>query len=97
MSSSLESANMRGDIDRLIDTGKLTVGEELFHPGRPARSGRGEVVARVTRGGIEVDGARYSSLSTAAGKIAGHPTNGWTFWRLRSTGRPIAELRQPAS
>lgn len=84
---------MRGDIDRLINEGKLALGDELFHAGRPTRSGRSEVAGRVTRGGIEVDGTHYSSLSTAAGKIAGHPTNGWTYWRLRSTGRPVGDLR----
>jgi hypothetical protein len=81
---------VRGDISGLIEAGRLTVGAELYHRGR---SGETETVARVTRGGIEVDGTIYSSLSTAAVRLAGHPTNGWTFWRLRETGRPIAEIR----
>jgi hypothetical protein len=77
----------------LIDSGRLRLDAELFHP---KRSG-GDVLARITSDGIAVDGKTYPSLSTAAGHISGCATNGWTYWRLRETGRPIAELRREPS
>ena len=76
---------------KLIQAGVLAVGDELYHRGRPSG---GYITARVTKDGIEVNGTPYRSLSTAATRLAGHPTNGWTFWRLRATDRPIAELRK---
>ena len=79
------------DLAALIAAGRLAPGDELYHQGRP---GSREIIARVTRDGIEVDGTLYMSLSTAAARLSGHPTNGWTYWRLRVTGRPIDGLRR---
>ncbi len=84
---------MLSDTQRLIEAGRLAVGTELYH--RP-RAGAPDIVARVRSDGIDVGGTTYRSLSTAAGRLAGHATNGWTYWRLRETGRPIAELRAGA-
>lgn len=83
---------MRGDIAKLVKSGRLAVGEELYHRGRPTQLP--DVIARITSDGIEVNGTTYRSLSTAAARIGGHQTNGWTYWRVRATGQPVADLRK---
>ena len=35
---------------------------------------------------VELDGARYPSLSAAGKAAAGYPVNGWRFWRVAETG-----------
>ena len=35
---------------------------------------------------VELDGARYPSLSAAGKAAAGYPVNGWRFWRRAETG-----------
>ena len=84
---------MANDLRRLLDSGALAVGDELYHP---KRTGGGEITARLVGGGIEVGGQVYPSLSTAAKEVAGTATNGWTYWRLRRSGEPVAHLRATA-
>lgn len=44
--------------------------------------------AKATKGAIEVEGKRYSSLSAAAAHFTGRPTsNGWDFWLARVPGK----------
>ena len=35
---------------------------------------------------VELDGARYPSLSAAGKAAAGYAVNGWRFWRTAETG-----------
>ena len=77
----------------LLTAGRLSVGDELYHP-RRHRSTDEQFVARVTKGGIEVHGKLYKSPSQAAADTLGYPVNGWKFWRLRSTGKLLNELRK---
>jgi hypothetical protein len=83
---------MDRDLNKLLASGQLDVGAELFHPFRHGRSG--EVTARIAANGLEIDGKLYPSPSTAAGAVAGHACNGWTYWRLRTTGALIDTLRR---
>lgn len=86
---------MAHDLTRLMASGLLRAGAELYHPRR--RSGTdGDIVARLTDDGIEVNGTVYKSVSTAAARVTGYPTNGWTFWRVRSTGVRLDQLRDRA-
>jgi hypothetical protein len=70
-----------------------------------------ELSARIeTDGQVWFEGSRYASLSTAAavarGSVIGRradgrmpPTNGWSFWRIRSADgslRPLSAIREPA-
>lgn len=49
---------------------------------------RGEVhYAKVEAGALVLDSKRYDSPSAAAVSITGKPTNGWTFWECRFSGK----------
>ena len=79
-------------LSRVIADGRLPIGSELYHASRlhPERA----VTGRVVSGGIEVNGQVYPSPSTAARAVTHSAAeNGWTWWRVRDTGRPLAELR----
>jgi hypothetical protein len=80
------------ELQRLIDSGELQVGEELFH--RRRQHDEQEISARVVPQGIEVGGLVYPSPSTAARAAGGKPTNGWLYWRLRRSAQPIDGLRR---
>ncbi len=84
---------MTNELSRLVEEGALHVGDELYHP-RRAQTGSGEVTARIVERGVDVGGHVYPSLSTAAKAIAGTATNGWTYWRLRSSNQLLADLRR---
>jgi hypothetical protein len=84
---------MTNELSRLVERGALQLGEELYHP-RGRRSGGGEVTAYIVENGVDVAGQIYPSLSTAAKAVAGTPTNGWTYWRLRRSDQPLAEVRK---
>lgn len=76
----------------LISDGTLPVGTELYHPAR--RHADRAVTASIAAGGIEVAGKVYASPSGAARAVTGTVAeNGWAWWRVKATGRPIAELR----
>jgi Restriction Enzyme Adenine Methylase Associated len=76
----------------LIAAGRLPVGTEVYHQAR--RHADRAVVGRVQAGGIEVNGTVYASPSGAARAVSGTTAeNGWTWWRVRSTGKVLAELR----
>lgn len=76
----------------LIADGTLPVGTELYHPAR--RHADRAVTARVAANGIEVAGRIYTSPSGAARAITGTVAeNGWAWWRVKATNRPIGELR----
>jgi hypothetical protein len=80
-------------LGNLISSGVLPVGTELFHPTR--RHANRAVTARVVSGGIEYQGRVYTSPSGAARAVTGTVAeNGWVWWRVKSSGRPIGELRQ---
>lgn len=83
---------MERDLAKLIGSGRLRVGDELFHPAGKHRSA--DIVATVTDEGLEVDGTMYRSPSTAARAAVGYSANGWAFWRLRSSGELIDSLRK---
>lgn len=40
---------------------------------------------------VERDGNEYRSPSAAAAAIAGHPVNGWLFWRYEDDGGRTAD------
>jgi len=82
---------MRHSIAGLVKEGRVSVGTELFHPGRRASS---RVEARVVANGIEVDGVTYPSVSSAAKAVSGHAVNGWRYWRVRPSGAYLDELRK---
>jgi hypothetical protein len=79
----------RRQLAALVATQRLRPGDELFH----STLHGGELIARVVVGGLQVDGKVYPSPSSAARAAAGHSTNGWTFWHVRSTGATIETLR----
>lgn len=56
---------------------------------------RGEVIrARVRKDGtIGFDGREYRSVSRAASAARGRPTNGWAFWKVKSTSGEWVRLR----
>jgi Restriction Enzyme Adenine Methylase Associated len=73
-----------------VASGALPVGTFLSHAG-----GRHQAEGRVGPGGIEVGGKVHRSPSTAARAVAGTSgENGWTWWRLKESGRPLGELRE---
>lgn len=76
---------------QLIASGRIAVGIRLYHPTRrrPDFACEGEIVAN----GLMVDGRVYRTPSAAAGAITGSATNGWLFWRVRPSDKPISALR----
>jgi hypothetical protein len=88
----ISSGMATGLLSRVIADGRLPIGSELYHASRlhPERA----VTGRVVSGGIEVNGQVYPSPSTAARAVTHSAAeNGWAWWRVRDTGRPLAELR----
>jgi hypothetical protein len=58
-------------------------------------------VGRLKGGAIVVDGESFTSVSGAAAKVTGRPTqNGWDFWLVKFPGKseffPIKTLRDKA-
>lgn len=51
----------------------------------------------VKGGAFEIMGERFTSVSSAAGKVTGRPTNGWDFWQCKVPGKSefvrISKLR----
>jgi hypothetical protein len=84
---------MAKELSRLLEEGRLRVGDRLYHSKRQLE-GRSVITARITRDGVEVDGRVYSSLSTAGRAAAGHAVNGWIFWRLRRSGERLDTLHK---
>lgn len=41
----------------------------------------------VKNGAIEIMGERFTSVSSAAVKVTGRPTNGWDFWQCKMPGK----------
>lgn len=83
---------MANELARLIASGQLREGDELFHTLRPRA--KGEFTAHVADDGLVVRGNHYPSPSTAARALAGYASNGWLFWRHRPSGLTLAELRR---
>jgi hypothetical protein len=53
--------------------------------------GQRYVATRYGENGLRLsDDVTYASLSTAARSIAGHPMNGWTFWKTEKNGKPVS-------
>ncbi len=54
----------------------------------------------VKGGALEMQGERYASVSAAAAKVTGRPTNGWDFWQCKLPNKGefvrISGLRQQA-
>jgi hypothetical protein len=52
----------------------------------------------VKNGAIEIMGERFTSVSSAAVKVTGRPTNGWDFWQCKLPGKGefvrISKLRE---
>ncbi|QNG36296.1 DUF2924 domain-containing protein [Geodermatophilaceae bacterium NBWT11] len=76
---------------QLLDADLLTAGETLTStngvwPG---------TAVLLADGGVEWNGAKYPTLSSAAVAVKGSATNGWDFWAVdRPSGRvPLATLR----
>ena len=79
----------------LIKSGGLPLGTELVHPARI--HAERAVEARIVPGGIDVAGSVFASPSGAARAVAKTKAeNGWTWWRVRSDGRTLAEWRKGA-
>ncbi|MSW95317.1 MAG: hypothetical protein F2796_00790 [Actinobacteria bacterium] len=77
------SVTLRG----LLDAGLLVAGEEL--EGHPSGVSSGAVVT--ADGQLETNGTRYRSISAAAVACGPWKTaNGWTYWRVRRDGAPVA-------
>ena len=76
---------------QLIASGRIAVGTRLYHPTRRRAefASEGEIVAN----GLKVDARVYRTPSAAAAAITGSATNGWLFWRVRPSDKPIATLR----
>jgi hypothetical protein len=77
----------------LIASGHLPVGTVLLHsstrgPGAHRADREATATATVASDGINVAGTVYKSVSTAARAVTGYPTNGWTYWYVRSSGKP---------
>lgn len=55
----------------------------------------------VKNGALDIQGDRFTSVSSAAGKITGRPTNGWDFWQCKVPGKSefvrISKMRQQAA
>ena len=82
---------MSDSIARLVQEGRLSVGTELFHPGRRAGS---QIEARIVATGIEVGGVTYRSVSSAAKAVSGNAVNGWRYWRVRPSGAYLDQIRK---
>lgn len=41
----------------------------------------------VKNGALEIMGERFTSVSAAAVKVTGRPTNGWDFWQCKHPGK----------
>lgn len=56
---------------------------------------------KVANGALEINGTRFTSVSAAAVKVTGRPTNGWDFWQCKMPGKAefvrIDTLRDEAS
>jgi hypothetical protein len=48
----------------------------------------------LTDAGVEVNGQRYDSLSTAARSLYGKPANGWSFWGVTTDAGKVVPLKQ---
>ena len=78
----------------LIASGHLPVGTVLFHsPGRGVGAHGHDIEATVETDGVNVGGTVYKSLSTAAMAVTGHSTNGWAYWHVRTSGKPVGSIR----
>jgi hypothetical protein len=84
---------MANELLELIQAGKLKVGTILYHPTRQHPERGREAV--VTVDGLRLGSRIYSSPSAAA-KVAndGYEANGWTFWRVKTTRKPLKSLRR---
>ena len=80
----------RSSLKELIAAGLLTPGQRLVAIHRGARH-----TAEITAEGVvRVDGdGLFRSPSSAAGSITGHNTNGWQFWHIEQSGKPLADAR----
>jgi len=84
-------------LGELLQTGVIRPGEPIEWR-RP--SANQHFKARIVRDGVVVtaDGRSFSSLSTAAGTLAGGSYNGWTCWTVpRLGGVTLGSLRSPSS
>jgi hypothetical protein len=91
--SQLQERTMAGKtrLQDLIAGGALPVGSEVYHESRNAKRA---VSAPIRGGGIEIGGNVFGSPSGAARAVSGTKAeNGWVFWRVRSTGKTLSELR----
>lgn len=77
-------------LSELIENGRLPLGTRLVHR---ARSRDRDVTGVVTAEGIRVGNTVYASPSGAAKVMKGVAANGWVWWRLESSGEPLASLR----
>ncbi len=78
------------ELHELIHSGRLPVGSVLVHVERKKET----VEATVVAGGVKVRGRVYPSVSTAARAVAIYSVNGWNYWKLAGTGRPLSDLRR---
>lgn len=78
----------------LVADGRIPVGAVVFHRSRGLAAGT--VEATVEPEGLRILGKLYRSPSTAALAVGGHAANGWLFWRLRTTGETLHQLRASA-
>jgi hypothetical protein len=79
-----------GGLSELIEAGMLAAGARLVATYKGA-----EYEAGVTEDGRLrfPNGSVESSLSTAAVRVTGRPTNGWTFWKLEKEDQMISLAR----
>jgi hypothetical protein len=75
----------------LVSEGKLALGTPLTHRSRIYRDWK--VAAKVTKGGITLNGREYKSPSGAAFSLTQKPVDGWYFWKLPD-GRSLDDLRK---
>jgi Restriction Enzyme Adenine Methylase Associated len=79
---------------QLISSGRIVIGTRLYHPTRSRGefASEGEIVAN----GLRVGDTVYRTPSAAAVAVTGAATNGWLFWRVRPSDKPLALLRRSA-
>jgi hypothetical protein len=83
----------RASLVDLIASGQIPVGTELYHTSRVYKDR--VVTAQIVAGGIEYKGRVYQSPSGAALAVTGMVAeNGWRWWRVKSSGRLLGELRR---